>query len=101
MCVSSHFVYLMQRGLRNNFCQIRGTISKLLVTDLHNVRRLYRKFLAKGSVADAPLVGRPITVTTPNNMETMALSYIEEVNQSVRPLSTTIDISEYHFEHLD
>ncbi len=33
--VSSHFKRSMQQGLRNNFCRICWTISKLSVTDLH------------------------------------------------------------------
>ncbi len=60
--------------------------------------RLYRKILAAGSVANAPWAGRTVTVTTPDNIETTALSYIEE---AVRRLSTTSDISEHHFEHLE
>ncbi|KAK9731620.1 Helix-turn-helix domain (DUF4817) [Popillia japonica] len=49
-----------------------------------NVRRLYMKFQRTGSVADAPRAGRPRSMTTEANMETVALSYVEEANISAR-----------------
>ncbi len=59
-----------------------------------NVQGQYRKFLATGLVADTLQVRCPITVTTPDNLETQALSYIEEANQSARRLSTTRHVSD-------
>lgn len=59
-----------------------------------NVRRLYTKFQQTGSVADAPRAGRPRSMTTEANMETVALSYVEEANVSARRLARELQISD-------
>lgn len=55
---------------------------------------LNQKFLMIASVADAPRVGRPVSVTMTENTEMVALSYDKDANQSASRLSTALDISD-------
>jgi len=66
------------------------------VTSRHNVTKMYNKFLRTGSVAD----GRPVTVTTQENTETVALSLSENGNQSATRLSTQLNISNGSLRHM-
>lgn len=58
------------------------------------VWKTYQKFLRTGSVADAPRSGRPVSVTTNENMETVALALVEQPNQSAVRLSGELQISD-------
>jgi hypothetical protein len=61
------------------------------------VTKIYNKFLRTGSVADAPRIDQFVTVTTPENMEMVALTIAEYGNQSARRLSmqVTFQIGRY------
>jgi len=76
------------------FADFQARFPNRPVPSRRNVTKLYNKFLRTGSVADAPHSGRPVTVTIPENMETVALSLAEDGNQPAHKLSMQLNISD-------
>ena len=76
------------------FHEFTGRFPNCPVPQRQMVWNLYRKFLRTGSVADAPRCEAPVTVSTEENLENVALSLEDDANQSARRLSTALGFSD-------
>ena len=58
-----------------------------------SIYRLRDKFDQTGSILDKPKAGRPVSVTTPDNVMQVALMYTEHPDTSKRKASLEMDVS--------